>query len=168
MRESVPAREPGVKSERDDKGAGVLMPPPLYFILAILVGVALDRLVPLRFLPSALELPLASIILAGALALFTVSLLELRRHRTTIRPDRASTALVTRGPYSKSRNPIYLADAMIQVAAGVWLNNLWIVLLVFPTAVSVTLRVILREERHLAEKFGEAYEAYRARVPRWL
>lgn len=146
--------------------AGVPLPPPLIPVGALALAWLLGRLAPLPPMP---RLPLAGDLLAlAALGLFVWSLLALRRHRTDVRPDRPTTALVTEGPYALTRNPIYVA--MSALAAGlalVW-GNPWAWLAAAAVPVLLDRLVIAREEPYLARRFGPAYDAYRARVRRWL
>jgi protein-S-isoprenylcysteine O-methyltransferase Ste14 len=82
--------------------------------------------------------------------------------------DREGDAqLVTRGIYSWSRNPIYLAFNM----------HFWGTVLVAGRVVHVVLAVVLslllhvvvlREERFLADRCGDAFARYRAQVARYL
>ena len=109
-------------------------------------------------------------ILLLALVLFGLSVYQFWRHRTTVNPvkiDRTS-ALITSGIYRFSRNPIYLADALVLVAwmawLGAWINALWVVAFL----AYVTRYQILPEERSLASKFGANWEDYRRRVRRWI
>lgn len=74
--------------------------------------------------------------------------------------------LITSGPYRIVRHPMYLG--LFLAAAGAFLvYRTWttvFVIAVLPGAV-VKAR---REERLLAEEFGESFQAYRRRVPGWL
>lgn len=91
-----------------------------------------------------------------------------RRAETTILPFKASTALVTHGPFRFSRNPIYLAMALILAAVAWWLGSAtpW---LVVPLFVFLIRDLFIRpEEDILAETFGEPYRIYRQQVRRWL
>ena len=81
--------------------------------------------------------------------------------------DKRRTELVQHGLFSLSRNPIFLALRL----------NLVGLFLVFPSAVTsallaageILIQVQVRlEEQHLANLHGAAYEAYRAKVRRWL
>ena len=44
----------------------------------------------------------------------------------------------------------------------------WVLVLIVPACVLLHYTVVLREERYLAQKFGDAYRRYRERVPRYL
>ncbi len=87
---------------------------------------------------------------------------------TSPNPARPTTALTIAGPYRFTRNPMYLAFALMSAGVAAVANALWPLLLV-PVIVLVIQRVaILPEERYLAAKFGAEYLAFKARVPRWL
>jgi protein-S-isoprenylcysteine O-methyltransferase Ste14 len=90
------------------------------------------------------------------------------RHRTTIRPDRGASALIATGPYAWSRNPIYVADATALFGLALAFNRLSLVAATAVFVALVTRLAIRPEEEHLAQRFPEAFAAYRARVRRWL
>jgi protein-S-isoprenylcysteine O-methyltransferase Ste14 len=151
-----------------DKGPAVHLPPPLLALASAAAGIGLQRIVPL---PSALgdSLRIGGVILAAAaLLLAAAGLSQFSRAGTTVRPDRAPTALLERGPYRFSRNPLYLSLAALQMGLGLAFENLWVALLSFVTAALLARFVIVREERYLTEKFGEPYRQYCRRVRRWL
>lgn len=80
---------------------------------------------------------------------------------------KAPGALVTRGIFSVTRNPIYLF--LNSWFIGTFLINGTIVFLVFAVlAFAVQHWQIVREEKFLTQRYGEAYERYRKKTPRYL
>lgn len=146
------------------------IPPPPMFVLAYLAGYALQQ-----FLPVTLSAPVAqasrvagTLLLAGAL-LFSLSCVGLfALARTTIVPHGTAAALVIRGPYRFTRNPMYvsLTLAFLGVAA---LRVEPVALLLLPVPLLFLQRVVIPfEEARLRATFGAAYEDYCVRVRRWL
>ena len=88
--------------------------------------------------------------------------------RTTFIPRRDPTALVTRGVFALSRNPIYLADAMVLTGASLYWGALLALPLVPLFMVLITQRYIKDEEARLQAGFGPQFQAWAARVPRWF
>ena len=73
---------------------------------------------------------------------------------------------MTGGIFGRSRNPVYLGLALL--AAGVFLVLGRLVLLVLAIVFLVYFRsLIRREERFLAERYGNAYREYARAVGRW-
>jgi protein-S-isoprenylcysteine O-methyltransferase Ste14 len=62
---------------------------------------------------------------------------------------------------------MYVALAAVQLGVAIWLDNLWILLMLVP-AVLATSVIIAKEERYLEGQLGTAYTRYRASVRRWL
>ena len=108
-----------------------------------------------------------ALILCGAV-LFIAALLQFRRHRTTVIPRRDPSALVTAGLFSLSRNPIYLADAMLLTGAILWLDAVLALPLVFSFVWLIQTRFIRDEEARLTEAFGPEFDLWAAKVRRWL
>ncbi len=81
--------------------------------------------------------------------------------------ERASN-LVNWGSYQYTRNPMYVALALLLLAWTVWLASP--VLLLGPTffAVFIDRFQIAPEERFLQQKFGADYAAYRKKVRCWI
>jgi len=75
--------------------------------------------------------------------------------------------VVTAYPYSISRNPMYVGWAFLHLGAGLIAGSGWIVA-TLPAAAGWMHLDVRREERRLAEAFGEDYERYRSAVPRYL
>ena len=75
--------------------------------------------------------------------------------------------VATGGPYAFSRHPMYVAWTLVFIGVGLALNTVWLMLLVPPLAVLVR-RDARNEEDRLVMMFGADYEAYRARVRRYL
>ncbi len=92
------------------------------------------------------------------------------RAGTTVNPlhPTSSRALVTTGLHGISRNPMYLGHALLLFAWACWLQHPLALIGVPPYIAYVTRFQIVAEERALAETFGATYQAYRARVRRWL
>jgi protein-S-isoprenylcysteine O-methyltransferase Ste14 len=162
----VPSHAP----ESARRTAGVIAPPPLLPLGVILLAEGLRWGWPLPMLASAPEwrYALSITLLAASLTLAGAAVLVLRRARTPVEPWKPTRAIVASGPYAISRNPIYVAFLGAQLAYAWGRGNAWGLLLLPLTVALLHWGVIGREERYLAERFGEPYLAYRRRVRRWL
>ena len=106
------------------------------------------------------------IILAPTLALS--ALVTMKKAGTNIHPADPALTIVRGGPFRFTRNPMYLAVCLVQVALGFFLND-WITLVfVVPLALILHYGVILREEKYLTAKFGEPYLELTRTVRRWF
>jgi protein-S-isoprenylcysteine O-methyltransferase Ste14 len=87
---------------------------------------------------------------------------------TNVNPSLPTTAIVTSGPYRFSRNPLYVGLTLLYCGLTLVLNTWWGLILLIPILVIMHRGVVLREERYLEEKFGDAYRQYCSRVARYL
>jgi protein-S-isoprenylcysteine O-methyltransferase Ste14 len=88
--------------------------------------------------------------------------------RTTVIPRRNPSALVTSGLFSLSRNPIYLADAMILAGAILWLDAVLALPLLGSFVWLIQTRFIRDEEARLSLAFGAEFDLWASRTRRWL
>jgi protein-S-isoprenylcysteine O-methyltransferase Ste14 len=76
--------------------------------------------------------------------------------------------LLTGGPYSFSRNPLYLGgNVFIFLGATLYLGSPSGIVLT-AIAIAATDLMIRREEKQLAQKFGQEWISYKSRVRRWI
>ena len=148
--------------------ANLPVPPPLLVGLAFAVGVWLRVNAPRPVLAPVLAQGLAVLSLAAGAAIGVGGFRAFRLARTSFLPHEESTALIERGPFRFTRNPLYLSLVLAHLAVALWLNNLWMLLLAAPLVLALQTLVIAQEERYLEEQFGEPYRAYRTRVRRWI
>jgi protein-S-isoprenylcysteine O-methyltransferase Ste14 len=147
---------------------GIRVPPPLLYLLALLLGLLLDRRAHVPFLPRGVARSLGWPLVGGGMALAAWFIRTMRGAETTIRTDKPVSSLVQDGPFRYSRNPGYVALTMIYSGIAVLRNALWAILLL-PLVLYVIQRgVIEREERYLERTFGEEYVNYKAQVRRWI
>ena len=147
---------------------GIWLPPPLVYLLALLVGLLLDRRVHVPFLPRGVARLLGWPLVGGGMALAAWFARTMRGADTTMHINKPVSRVVQDGPFRYSRNPGYLSLTMIYAGIAVLRNALWAVVLL-PLVLHVIEReVIEREERYLERSFGEEYLAYKARVRRWV
>jgi protein-S-isoprenylcysteine O-methyltransferase Ste14 len=81
---------------------------------------------------------------------------------------RKISELVTAGPYSISRNPLYLFSVIGAVGVGAQLGSVAVAALAGIFVWAVHLLVVVQEERLLSFEHGDAYRTYLAAVPRFL
>jgi protein-S-isoprenylcysteine O-methyltransferase Ste14 len=151
--------------EDEQTTAGILAPPPLIVGGAVLLGLALGR----GERPSENCTRMTGMALAaGGALLGLATILALKRGGTNLDPYKPSTALVTNGIFRWTRNPAYLGLTAIAIGVAFHARSLP-ALALLPAALIVLERgVVEREERYLEARFGDAYRAYRAAVPRWF
>lgn len=145
---------------------GLRIPPPLIFLITTAVGVLVHRIRPVSVRPDGWWM-LGAAITVMAVVLVIWAGRTLRRHETAVYPWHSTTAIVTTGPYTFSRNPIYLGFALFQLGLGFWTDRLGVVLMVIPAIIATNLFIIAREEAYLERKFGETYLDYARSVRRW-
>ena len=145
--------------------------PPLIYLAAIALGVVLAWFVPAPWFPSPfsdLLFAIGCVTLVGVVLIDVAAMRTLAKAKTTIMPHRASSHLVTGGPYSFTRNPIYLANTMLTIGIGLVSGVAWFLPLAIVAAFLTQKLAIEREERHLATVFGKRYRDYSRRVRRWI
>ncbi len=152
----------------DPDNAGVIAPPPLIYAAPLALGLLLQRLRPVSFLPRPLARVLGWPLVLAGIALNAWFIVTMRRAGTPFDPRKPVARIVTWGPFKLSRNPSYTSFALLYVGIASRVNALWPIL--FLPAVIATMRrgVIEREERYLARTFGQEYADYKARVRRWV
>ena len=94
--------------------AGVHFPPPLVYVAGFAVGWLLDRVWPLQLGIGGLTVRalVASLFLLAWLGMMAWALATFRTARTSLVPNRPSSALATNGPYRVTRNPMYASLVM--------------------------------------------------------
>jgi len=147
---------------------GVVIPPPLLFVLPLVAAFIADKLAPMGFVHGPVRWTAGSLLIAAGLALNVVGFLTQRRAGTDPIPFNPTTRIVSHGIYRFSRNPMYVGFALWTLGVALLVNSLWMLLAV-PIGIVLTDRmVILREERYLERKFGNEYLSYKRRVRRWV
>lgn len=81
---------------------------------------------------------------------------------------RKKSQIVDRGPYSLSRNPLYVFSVLGALGIGLASGSATFGVAFALFAFAVFDMVISREEMYLAETHGEQYAHYKQRTPRWL
>jgi protein-S-isoprenylcysteine O-methyltransferase Ste14 len=145
--------------------------PPIIYLIAIAISIALGLLYPLPWISAPLSDILFAagwLLVAAMVALDFSAMRTMARAKTTIRPDKASEHLVTTGAFSFTRNPIYLGNTLLMVGVGLITGIVWFLPLAIVAAFATQKLAIEREERHLEARFGKRYRDYAKRVRRWI
>ena len=151
-----------------DDSAGVIAPPPLIYAGSLALGLLLNWLRPLGWLPRSVARPLGLLLIALSWLPGTLAVREMRQVSTNVSPYQPVKAIVSGGPYRYTRNPIYLSMTLLYTGVAVLTNALWPMLLLPVVQIVMRRGVIDREERYLERKFGTEYTDYKARVRRWV
>ena len=141
------------------EAAAARTPLPAETLIGIAAGMLAQRVRALR-LP-AWARPAGFVLTGGGLVVLVVACRE-RGPGSLEEPE----ALVTTGLHGLSRNPIYLGFTAVQLGLAGATRNGWM-LVTCPMSAASLHRCVLREEAWLHERFGDGYDAYRARVPRY-
>jgi protein-S-isoprenylcysteine O-methyltransferase Ste14 len=152
----------------DQDDPGIRVPPPLIYLLPLILGLLLNRRAPVPFLPRGAARGIGWPLIGGGVVLNGWFLRTIRDADVPIRTDKPVPRLTTEGPFRYSRNPSYLALAMIYAGIAVLRTSPWAVLFLPVVLVVIQREVIGREERYLERAFGEEYLAYKGRVRRWV
>jgi len=80
---------------------------------------------------------------------------------------RKETVLVTDGPYSVCRNPLYFGSFLLAVGAALFLVSLVCVAAVLIVTLIYTLTTVPAEEEFLRARHGKSYEEYTRQIPRF-
>ena len=152
-----------------ERGATVRFPPPLIFLGFVILGVVLHYSVGPLPIPVTLwaRVAGAGVLLAGV-AIIASALHWFTRTHQDPKPWKPTPELIFQGPYTFTRNPIYLGMTWIQIGLGAAVGILWISLLAPVALLAVHVIAVRHEEEYLSEKFGASYDEYRARVRRYL
>ncbi len=154
------------KEAKDASGA--ILPPPAIFAIVLLISYGLQRGRPDEGLPEPLRFYLGLALIAVAIVLAGFCIRAFWRRKTSVDPYKPVTALVVEGPFRYSRNPMYVALALLYLGIAVYFGQVWALLLLPFALATVHYGVIVREESYLERKFGQDYLAYKSRVRRWI
>ena len=155
-----------------ETAAKVRIVPPLVPLVAIVLGIGLNRI---WLLDSLFDIPAPSrvwigggIIAVAVIVLGAWPIAMFLRSGQHPEPWRPTPSLHFDGPYRLTRNPMYLMMVLVCLGTAIALANLWIFLLIPVVAWILHRFAILPEEAYLESRFGEDYLAYKSRVRRWL
>lgn len=148
--------------------AGVIMFPPLLYLLALTAGLTVSHFLPNPFLPATVALPAGIALLVIGLVVVWSAAGSMNRHKTTIHPAGVTTTLVSEGIYRFTRNPMYVSFTLIYSGILLMFNAWFGFVLLIPLLVLVQKGIIEREEHYLTRKFGNEYLTYKTQVRRWF
>jgi protein-S-isoprenylcysteine O-methyltransferase Ste14 len=150
---------------------GVIAPPPLIALAAVVLGLVLDRVMPAFLLsvlfPFGARVVVGLALLAGGATLALAGERSFVRAGTAVKPWKPSTALITDGVFRWLRNPMYVGLILMLAGISIGLASDWTLVMTVAFALIIHVGVVKREERYLAAKFGDAYRNYLERVPRY-
>ncbi|MEL6808875.1 MAG: isoprenylcysteine carboxylmethyltransferase family protein [Pseudomonadota bacterium] len=143
--------------------------PPVWLVLAILIAWWQARLLPLGLsLEGAVTDALAGLLIGAGIVLIIAAALAFRRARTTIIPHQTPAALITTGVFARTRNPIYLADALILTGFILRFDAVASLVLVPIFVWWIERHFIVPEENRMRRTFRKDFAVYERKVRRWV
>ena len=158
------------KQVSTSKGPGVLLPPPLLYVLIFIAAVFIQKIIPINdklFHLSAIKV-VGAILLIVALFFLVRSLRQFLLTKNTLILIKPASSLQTTGIYGMTRNPMYVGLAIVYLGITCFIGNWWNIIL-FPVLLIILQEYIIkREEKYLTLEFGQGYSDYKRAVRRWL
>jgi len=111
---------------------------------------------------------LGGVLVGAGCVIIALAAYEFRRHRTTIFPHEDASHLITSGVYSRSRNPIYLADSLILAGMILYWDAVLSLPLIPVFVWWIEKHFILAEEKWLRRNFRADFARYEKQTRRWL
>ena len=142
--------------------------PPVYLLIAIIM------MTVLHFTFRGIDLILFPWNLIGIIPLvcgLTIACLvsnTFNKRKTTIKPFKESTVLITDGLFKFSRHPIYLGFTIMLLGIVILFGSLTPLLMVFVFIAIIQLVFIKAEEQMMEEQFGKEWREYQQKVRQWL
>ena len=158
----------GTNVDGKEHHANIHFPPPLIHLASIMVAVGIAAFFPLVLPKSG---PLAALgygFLILSLLIAGSAFRQFARNDNPVQPNQPIMSLMKEGVFRFTRNPLYLALALLHSGIGLISGNAWVLITLLPALLVVRFYVIAREEAYLARRFGQDYLDYQARVRRWL
>lgn len=142
--------------------------PPLIYLGGLAAGFLLERWRPTSLGGAGAWVVTGALAIVAGAALGLWGDLVMKRAGTSPLPWKPTQVIVDHGPYAWSRNPLYIAQALVHAGIAVLGDSLWALGTLWPVLVIVRYGVIGPEEEYLTRKFGAPYLEYLVRVRRWL
>ncbi len=146
------------------------IPPVVVFGLFVLLMWLIAEYFPVFDVEIPFRLFLTVFLMAIALLTGTCSIYLFFRGKTTVHAHKpkATSQIITVGPYKHTRNPMYLSLSLVLIAWAIFLSDL-LALMLMPVFYGYMNRFqIIPEERKLVSQFGDQYKEYAEKTPRWL
>ncbi|WP_371036703.1 isoprenylcysteine carboxylmethyltransferase family protein [Rhodosalinus sp. FB01] len=144
--------------------------PPVWLAAALALAWAQSRWLPMGLGFGAGPVPdlVGGLLVGAGVLLVLMAAFEFRRAHTTLLPHETPETLVTTGIYSRSRNPIYLADLLI-LAGFILFWDAVLSLVLLPVLLWVLeRRFVLPEEKRMRRVFRADFARYAHKVRRWI
>jgi len=143
--------------------------PQMYFLVALVLMIALDRILPgIGILDTKIGKALGFLFLGfGAAMVFWVMKINMLSGMS-LKTNSAPTKVLTAGPYSYCRNPMYLGMVISLFGLFCFMGSSVPLIIVFVFGGLVEDKFIIPEEKYMEEKFGDEYLKYKAKVSRWF
>ena len=143
------------------------IPPPIWAILLVIVAALLDGLFAWDVIA---RFPLVGFLLALiGFGLAAWGRVTFAREGTEIMPNAPQNkALVTRGPFSYTRNPMYLGLILLTLGIGLYSGTLPFLLVPAILFLLCNAVFIPFEEANMQRQFTNQYTDYTSRVRRWI
>lgn len=148
--------------------ADIIALPPVIFAGFLVLGAVISQVWPVGVPVPGWRYWLAAPLVVAPLVIAALAIRALKRAKTEVDPRRPTSAIVRDGPFTFTRNPLYLSLVLLFLGISACAGSLSMMALAVPLALVLDRGVIVREERYLEAKFGDEYRSYRAGVRRWL
>ncbi|MEL6565689.1 MAG: isoprenylcysteine carboxylmethyltransferase family protein [Pseudomonadota bacterium] len=143
--------------------------PPVWLVLAIVIAWVQSRYLTLGLsLDHPVTQAISGLLIGGGVVLIALAAWEFWKARTTIIPHQTPTQLITRGIFAKTRNPIYLADALILAGLILRFDAVLSLPLVPIFVWWIERHFIVAEEDAMRRVFRAEFARYERKVRRWI
>ena len=142
--------------------------PTTYFIIFLFLSILLHFIFPIKkiiFYPYN-QAGWLFILFGAVLNIWADKLFK--KNKTTVKPNKKPTELITISPFKVSRHPMYLG--MTAILFGVALLHSSLVGFIFPIIFIILIGILFipLEEKNMQETFGKKYINYKKKVRRWI
>jgi protein-S-isoprenylcysteine O-methyltransferase Ste14 len=146
-----------VREKVSPKPFSTVLSPPLTFLTLLVLCFGLNWFLPLPFPEPFLSIRFW---IAGGVFVFGFGIggwgvLSMKMCKTPIEPGHEATTLVICGPYKFTRNPLYIALTSLSLFFAMIAGSFWYLAGALTLFLLLNFIVIPREEKYLAERFGE-------------
>ncbi len=153
----------------EDDSAKVEIPPPFFTLACMGASWFLHSLISISLnisRPTANLLGFILLTIGFTLILSCIFLFKLKK--TNVAPWKSTSTIIQSGPYSFSRNPIYLGLCILQLSVTFFLRSFIGFFFLMLLIGFLRYFVIQNEEEYLSEKFKDEYQQYCLKVDRWV